>query len=297
MCYEAGMAHPRLIELLSPPPPAADGTAIEVVVDRWGARVAEVLLHHTALVAGGVAHRLREVEIYLRAPFHFDPFAHAHPVQQVAGGWYFHRAGVGYRGGSFKGLDLSCGAPGVFGGVLIRSVEAMGALVDGSCNTVDHLLRLTGLASVAALDAVIAGRRADDEMSPLFLASAESSDDAIWATARVGLTLKRAGAWPSMPRYLGRRLRFLTRPGAIRKGRLQTIVALHAAGHGIAGIAQLTGSPRQAIERAVAAYEDGFAAPEMASAVGRALSASELCRALGAWDARYSGAQKQGAPL
>lgn len=296
------MAYPTLIELLSPPPPAADGTPIEAIVDRWGARIAGLLLHHTVLFAGGVAHRLREVELYLRAPHHPDPFAHAHPVQQVVGGWYFHRAGAGYRGGTYKGLDLSCGAPGVFGGVLIRSVEAAGTLVDGSCNTVDHLLRLTGSASVAALDAAIAGRRADDATSPLYLAPkdwapADSSEDAIIATARVGLTLKRAAAWPEMPRYLGRRLRFLTRPGAIRKGRLHVIAALHSAGHGIDGIAQLTGSPRRAIERIVAAYDEGFAAPEMASAVGRSLSAAELCRALGAWDARYSAAQKQGAPL
>ncbi|MEZ4432110.1 MAG: hypothetical protein R3F65_06820 [bacterium] len=283
------MAWPELIDALSPPPPPDDGGLIDpAVVDGWGAAIAAILLRRAALVAGGVAHRLREVELYLRAPHHPDPFAHAHPVQQRVGGWYFHRAGASYRGGTFKGLDLSCGGPGVFGGVLIRSVEGEGPLVDGSCNTVDHLLRRTGHDSVAALDGDIAGRRVDDTGSPLHLAEADAIDDAILATPRVGLTLKRAAAWPEMPAYIGRRLRFLTRPGAIRKGRTQTIVALYAAGEGLDAIAAQTGSPRAAVARVVAAYGEGHARPEMAPYLGRATTSAELCRVLGAWDRVYS---------
>lgn len=282
------MAFPALITALSPPPPPDDGGRLPArVVDDWGAAIAAILLRRAVLVAGGVGHRLREVELYLRAPYHPDPFAHAHPVQQRVGGWYFHRTSASYRGGTFKGLDLSCGGPGVFGGVLIRSVEGAG-LVDGSCNTVDHLLRSTGHDSVAALDVAIAGRRVDDEASPLHLAEVDAIDDGILATPRVGLTLKRAAAWPEMPSYIGRRLRFLTRPGAIRKGRTQTIVALHAAGEGVDAIAALTGSPRAAVARAAAAYDEGFAAPEMAPYLGRAVTSAELCRVFGAWDRAYA---------
>lgn len=283
-----------LIEALEPPGPGVD-------VDGWAGALAKRLLRETVLMIGGQRHRLREVEIYLRAPHHPDPFAHAHPVQQRVAGWYFHRAGGGgYRGGTFKGLDLSCGAPGVYGGVLLRSVEGPGGLVDGSCNVVDHLLRVGGFESVAALDEAIGGRRADDPASPLRLDGIDGIDgmhgtDGILATARVGLTLKRAGGEPTMPAYIGRRLRFLTRPGQIKKGRVQTLLALHAAGESVEAIAARTGSPRSAIERAVAAYEAGRAALGFASFIGRALRTAELCRVLGAWDAVYgSGAQKQG---
>lgn len=287
-----------LIESLAPPGPGVD-------VDGWSARLAGRLLGRAVLVIGGRPHRLREVEVYLRAPHHPDPFAHAHPVQQRVAGWYFHRAGAGgYRGGTFKGLDLSCGAPGVFGGVLLRSVEGASGLVDGSCNVVDHLLRVGGFESVAALDAAIGGRRADDRSSPLWVADGidgiggmdvPDDTDGILATARVGLTLKRAGQAPTMPAYLGQRLRFSSRPRRIKKGRVQTVLALHAAGAPVGAIVERTGSPRRAVERAVAAYEAGRAAAVVAPYVGRGLRTAELCRVLGACDALYgSGAQKQG---
>ncbi|KXS19038.1 hypothetical protein M427DRAFT_181607 [Gonapodya prolifera JEL478] len=97
--------------------------------------------------------RLAELEFYLhREPDHPDPFSHRHPDQRSRGRWYFHKLGGSYRGGTWKGLDItfggrqgstesgsdgSDGAGGTkeedgndtFGGLLIRALEPYGTLV------------------------------------------------------------------------------------------------------------------------------------------------------------------------
>lgn len=275
-----------LLALLTPPVAPVERAA--AVVDAWAARLARRLLSESVLVAGPVRARVREVELYLSAPYHPDPFAHASRWQASRGRWYFHRMGDSYRGGTFKGLDLTCGSSDPtarsFGGVLIRSLEGPEGLVDGSCNCVDALLRWTGHATVAALDAAIGAAAAVDPASPLRLEPADAPvSEALYGTARVGLTLKRAGDHPTMPAYIGRRLRFLSRPRAIKKGRPYLIAALHSAGHDADAIRALTGSPRRSIERAVAAFDAGAAARDLSRFVGAAPKAAELCHLLGAW--------------
>lgn len=38
---------------------------------------------------------------------HFDSFTHADEQQKKNGQWYFHKMGKGYKGGSYKGLDIT----------------------------------------------------------------------------------------------------------------------------------------------------------------------------------------------
>jgi hypothetical protein len=80
------------------------------------------------------AHRFEEIEFYCHSGIHQDPFAHCNPIQQSFGKWYafvsfnclalhfnswnfffryFHRNGNNYRGGSYKGVDLTFGAENV----------------------------------------------------------------------------------------------------------------------------------------------------------------------------------------
>jgi hypothetical protein len=142
------------------PPDFADGPA----ADRWFATIAEALLNLASLRVNGVPHRLSEVEAYYHGPGHEDPFAHRDPVQLNLGRWYFHRTRGTYRGGSFKGLDVAFGGPvrdvgKAYGGILLRGLEAPdGTIIDGPSLLVDHLLRTTGFASVAELDAAIGER-------------------------------------------------------------------------------------------------------------------------------------------
>lgn len=92
-----------------------------------------------------------EVELYPES----DPYTHGHPEQIKAGPlkWYFHRASSKpdskYKGGTFKGVDVTYVEDGKAGGALIRSIwihrknEGTYELVEGSCNVVHKILELT----------------------------------------------------------------------------------------------------------------------------------------------------------
>ena len=249
------------------------------------ARAAELLLGGATLWIAGAAHRIAEVEVYWTSEVHPDPFTHGDPMQQEFGRWYFHRQGNSYKGGTYKGLDVAVGGPGVHAGILIRALVEVqsGALVEGSCSVVDHILARTGAASVAAL----AGSfdRAIDPpavgASPLALtpATATASPPAIHASARVGLTLKK-GADPLRRRYLARPYRFLSEPARIGKGRTYLIAALHQEGRSPAEIAAITGAGPAVIGRTIAAFEAGRGRDP--GDYRKALGARELAELLGA---------------
>lgn len=252
--------------------------------------LAQALLGEHELVVNARAHRIVEIEAYYFGEQHRDPFAHRDPRQLEPGRWYLHRTGGTLRGGSFKGIDLTFGRPGTYGGILLRSVRTdTGSLVSGPSLLVDHLVTVCALEHHAALDAHFAGLGALDPTSLVHLRPAPARGDPIVRTARVGLTLKRwTGGAPnaSMPEYVGRPDRFLTDPRAIKKGRTQTIVALHEAGVAVDAIVARTGSPRRAIERVLAAYREGAEEP-LESFARRELDALGLACLLGAWRASH----------
>jgi hypothetical protein len=217
----------------------------------WFARVAETLLNHCDFLVNGTPFRIAELEMYYHGDGHRDPFAHAHPLQRQAGKWYFHRTGNSYRGGTFKGLDLSLGDGAATFGLLFRTiVDPNGEAISGPSRIVDYLLKLSGCTSVKELDGLIGERSAWDVKSPLVIRESKSLRTAtMFATARVGLTLKRLASHPEMPGFLSRPYRFLTEPRLVRKGRRELVIALHRQGLDAAAIHALTGVPRRVIGR------------------------------------------------
>jgi hypothetical protein len=258
----------------------------------WFDTIAALLLDGVELLAGESVHRPVEIEFYLSSPAHPDPFAHGDPVQRANGTWYFHRSGGSYRGGSFKGLDITFGGESC-GGILIRTLRASdGTVTNGSSLCVDRLLACTGHASVAALDAEVAGRSIWSPDSPVRLRRCDSlSQSPVWKTARVGLTLKRAADHPLMDGYIMRRYRHLTDARAVKKGRLLHILALHRAGVSTDEIHALTGSPRSSIAKHIAAYARGRTTSDgdLSRWHGRALRGSDLSMLHGAADALCGG--------
>lgn len=253
----------------------------------WFRTIANALVRGTLWV-GERPHTLVEIEFYYSHPEsdHVDPYVHGDPIQRGCATWYLHRQGTSYRGGSYKGIDLTFGPSDALGGILIRSLRTPeGELVCGSSLCVDHLLAQTGHASVDALARALGERSIEDPSSPLRI---ETSDDAapleLWATARVGLTLKRLATHPTMLDYLARPYRATTVTRELTKGRVQLVVALHGEGHCASAIAERVGSPKPTVERWLAAYEEGRAwTRERASALaGKSLDSLDLCRLLGA---------------
>jgi hypothetical protein len=249
--------------------------------------LADLLLNRSTLVVGGEPHRLTEVELYYHGPDHADDFAHKNPLQREIGLWYFHRFGEEYRSGTYKGLDVTFGRDGAYGGILIRGAARSSApfdFIDGPSLLVDHVLRLTDSATIRDLvgkfdlrvDAPEAGGS-----SPLFM----SVDDGpgrgakLFASPRVGLTLKR-GDLERKQRFVARPYRFLTEPSRTKKGRAQLIVALHREGMAPHEIARTTGSTVASVERYIALYEEGRA--KKPAELRGDLSPQELCLLLGA---------------
>ncbi|NEP10912.1 MAG: helix-turn-helix domain-containing protein [Symploca sp. SIO2C1] len=235
-------------------------------------------MNRTRLLICGKPHRLVEIEFYYYNKAHPDPFAHRHPLQLTWGQWYFHRQGDNYRGGSFKGLDLTFGEDTAFGGILIRSLEAAdGTLIDGPSLCVDHLLAQAEVSQVATLDEAIGDRMACDRNSPLVLEEATLKQHQIFDSARVGLSLKRTHIYPNMPQYLLRPYRYLTEPQRIRKGKPYLVLALHLQGVSQQIIHQLTGCSRKTIERYILDFEMGCQQKDLASYFGRDLKSRDLC--------------------
>ena len=279
-----------LAALAAAPPGAA------VAFGPWFAAAADFILNRAALLVAGVPYRVAELEAYYHGPAHPDPFAHRDPVQLDAGRWYFHRTGGAYRGGSFKGVDLTLGDGRATFGVLVRAVVAPdGTRIDGPSLVVDHLLARTGEGTVAALAARTAAFPAWATSAPLALVARDTPDTPdilpVLATARVGLTLRRGARLANAPWYLGQPYRYLTDPRRSRKGRPQTVIALHQRGHDAATIHEATGVPRAAVARYVAAFAAGSAAPDFARYVGKELDALGFCAFLGSWAATYGAAE------
>lgn len=263
----------------------------------WFDAIASRLLCGSQLVAGGLAHRPTEVECYYYGGSHLDPFAHRDPVQVQNGRWYFHRTGGVYRGGSFKGLDLSFGPPTAFAGVLLRGLELPDCtLFDGPSLCVDHLLRSTGHATVAALDDAIDARLVWDAGSPVHLRWVDPlADRPILRTARVGLSLKRLRQGDAPPRFLMRRYRYLTEPRRIAKGKLHMVLALHADGKSPDEIRAMTNATKGAIGRYLADFAAGRGEEDFTRYFGREIGPKDLAKLHGLWDARYGSTNEPGA--
>ena len=248
-------------------------------VSAWFQALADELLNRTAFVIAGKAHRLLEIEFYYQDTGHEDPFAHGDEMQKTHNRWYFHRKGGEYRGGSFKGLDITFGKQGTHGGILIRTIEALDgedSTVNGCSLCVDRMLELTDEDSVADLDTSIGASDVWDTDAPIYL---EQRDDMeardIHATARVGLTLKRMYENPEMPAYLMRPLRFLTDP-TIPKGKLYTVAALIEQELDDDAIRELTNTPRASLKKGREATADGKTQESFEPWKGKKLKTADL---------------------
>jgi hypothetical protein len=268
--------HPRDWPTLLAPPAQANDAALA----DWFQRIAHPILTATRLEVAGEPFRLTEVEFYYFNPAHPDPFSHRQPITLECGRWYFHRSGDSYRGGSFKGLDLTFGDGSSYSGMLIRSLASEAdVLIDGPSLCVDHLLKKTKAADVAELDRRVAGRLAWEPGNPLRLVPVEASDETrIFQSARVGLSLKRATDQPNMPRFVLRPYRFLSEPRRISKGKPHLVLALHTQGFDPTAIQEITGCPRITVTRYIAAYEAGRDIRTFQPYFGVDLTPEQLCR-------------------
>lgn len=263
--------------LIRKPIDFADGPPAEA----WFATLADALLNRTEFRLAGQPHRLLEVEVYYHSLAHPDPFAHKEPVQLEGGRWYFHRTRGEYRGGSFKGLDLTFGDGVAYGGILFRGLEKPdGTVVDGPSLLVDHLLKTTSHPTVAELDRAIGTKRAWDASQPLVLAAKPLDERPVVRCARVGLTWKRHKPRPDDPavNYVLRRYRYLSNPSRTAKGKPHMVLAMLLIGESVETVSAQTGCPLKTVRRYAADLETGKHETDLAPYYGKDWSTSDLCR-------------------
>jgi hypothetical protein len=107
-------------------------------------RLSRQVLHERLLQVGPKQFRVVECEVYCRSPAWDDMFTHADPQQLVPNTLYFHKTGNGFRGGSYKGMDLGCGQATAYGGVLVRSLVDLetNEMTSGPSLCVDLILKV-----------------------------------------------------------------------------------------------------------------------------------------------------------
>ena len=135
---------------------------------------------------------------------------------------YFHKSGSGYRGGSRKGLDLTFGQNGAFGGILIRCIKHKELVIEGPSLVVDYILSTFKSESISKfIKSCLNGNLSFCEenivwISPVSLYPVAS----VLECYRVGLTPKLE---TNALKFLAKRYRFVSIPGLLKKGRHQII--------------------------------------------------------------------------
>jgi 3-methyladenine DNA glycosylase Mpg len=214
-------------------PSASDSTMAESFYKNHLDKLARKMLLDYDLVIGDKRFEMLEVEGYLKAPFHIDPYCHGHIKQKRSCYWFFHHVGMssGYREGSRKGVDITVGnEDGNSGGMLIRAIRNKTTLIEGPSLVVDAILKEFNQTSVKKF---VANRwenipgLAHDPSSGFYLApKLSSSDHTVYATPRVGLGLSNKNKSDMHFKFVAKFYRFIVHPELLKKGRALTILAM-----------------------------------------------------------------------
>jgi hypothetical protein len=194
---------------------------VDALLNRWQLRVGSEICH------------IVEVEYYADP----DPYIHQAIEQQVPYAWYFHKVNPvdlsigGFKGGTYKGLDLTIGVPGYHASFLIRSLQTQTGMIEGPSKVVDYILEQTQCAHIVDLlqQSHNYPPSALDMNYPLCLvASLVLFPSMIYSGPRVGLKLRKQDGVDSLrTQYVMRPFRYTTVPQSLTKGK--ALLALHTA--------------------------------------------------------------------
>lgn len=209
---------------------------------------------------------------------HQDTFIHGDDLQRQNGQWYFHRYGSNsYKGGTYKGLDISFGKGAkAHGGILIRSLISLSPppvndFIEGPCNSVNKILKLNsdGAKDLEIVDLVGLKNFSLDifnKESCLHFSGLHETENKdlfriietknLFKCPRVGLTLKRHDAHKE--RFWMIDYRYFIYPDKNKKYSIFIILAMIKQGFSTSQIAKETKSKAQTIEELKANYEAGL---------------------------------------
>jgi len=242
----------------------------EIVDDFAGAidSLAESFLNGFVIRINGKDHRLAEVEFYLQDENHNDIFTHCDEQQKIPCQWYFHRMGkgatAGYKGGSYKGLDITFSKRG-FGGMLIRALYQIETkeYIEGPSKVVDHILSLCSAKDISSFTtsdnfswSVL------DETKKLHIVQSKLERRDLITSGRVGLVLRKKEHVP----FVLKPYRYMSFPLLVRKGRQHLVLELYYIGKTKEEIMLITGCTGAAVGTYIQHYNASKAKPKLASA-------------------------------
>ncbi|KAH3743865.1 hypothetical protein Pelo_14741 [Pelomyxa schiedti] len=233
-------------------------------------KIASFLVNYCTVMINHVPHRFAELEFYLNGPTHQDTFTHGDQMQRTCANWYFHRVGGKYKGGTFKGMDLTFGPESAYGGILIRGLYDMvnNTLLDGPCVCVDHILKLNSCPSIEAFVTKEGTTVAFVDIGQpkaqrgLYIEShpnLASRDIQPLKTPRVGLTLKNYS--PHREEFIMQLYRYVAEPAATRKGKYHMCAALHARGTAQDEVCRITRATPSTAQLAAQLFDKGASCP------------------------------------
>ena len=174
--------------------------------------------------------------------------------------WYFHRInGKGYKGGSFKGMDLSIGQQSAHAGILIRSVQKVEDEEDntcGPCKTVELILSKNNQNDISSFVEKFGIEIFEGENAGLYLKKEALPKLQVYCGPRVGLSLKREHVNPEL--FIMRNYRFVVNPKNVSKHKNLLAVSLHAMkGMNAAEISKLINSNKSSVSNWISLVEEG----------------------------------------
>lgn len=116
--------------------------------------LADQILNSSVLSIADIKYRIIEIEMYLYSEQHPDSYVHRHPDQKYPHHIYFHSMKKtlprSYKGGTFKGMDLTFGSEKEYFGILIRGLLSLetGEAISGPSNVVTHILKQLEMKSI-----------------------------------------------------------------------------------------------------------------------------------------------------
>lgn len=205
--------------------------------DEKFSKLTNVVLKEITLMIADKEYRLREIELYLYTDDHLDIYTHRDQDQATPCKWYFHKMKGTYKGGTYKGLDITFGfkdKKNTYGGILIRGISNADKLVTGPCKVVDHILSINNFTKIVDLVADLSDNINDvSKISKLYLKYNNNLDKkTVYRGPRIGLSFK-------YPEYATKDYRYLTyKIKEIEKYKPSIIINLVNSGKNIEDVAK-----------------------------------------------------------
>ena len=177
-------------------------------------KMAQILLQNYIICVKNNRFQICEIEFYINSESHPDTYTHGDPLQKNYGKIYFHKSnGKSYKGGTFKGMDLTFGNENMFFGILIRSMYDIDnkTMICGPCNCVNMILSLNNCSNVGEfMEKRMEPFDATQDKSICFVKNNIPFQDQIYLGTRIGLSDK-------YPEWKNKLYRFVSKVNLIKK--------------------------------------------------------------------------------